>query len=111
MRKNEFKKLKVGDQVMFHSDILRFYKDKAYDFNVICGTNTMTEDGANSYFAWKLFGMGFPYHAIVTRLKDDVGNGPGCHIEIQLQHGVQLTSIFSYKHFKKVKNIRKPKIK
>jgi hypothetical protein len=55
----------VGKEVVFSKSFLKQAKRTAYEVNTVGGA-LITEVHAQSYFADRLLGIGYPYRAVVT---------------------------------------------
>ena len=102
MNKKNYKSLKVGDKVHFSESYLDFFKEAAYEMNVISGTQTMEQHSAEGpFFAYLLLGHRYSYKAKVTERLQEVGDGPGARIRIVFPHGMVYNTIVDYKSLKK----------
>jgi hypothetical protein len=102
MNKKQYKSLKIDDKVHLSESYLNFFKDAAYEFNVISGTQTMEKHSAEgSFFAYLLLGNRYPYKATVTERLSEVGEGPGARIRIVFPHGQVYNTIVGYRDLRK----------
>ena len=102
MRKREIELVNLGDKVKVSERIKKFYRDYAYDFNVI-GPDRMLEEHAETFLRWKLLGNGYPYKAKVTEYRSNVGDGPGFRVEFTFQCGEKMSTLVCYKDLIRVK--------